>query len=107
MELSNSDSESIAEICNNSDEDDKKTENERYATESKGSAGFKKSRAGIFCACISLFCCSTCVSMNTERPQEKNGSVRTEKHIGVFLKQIGSIEALAFKPRQLTATELF
>ena len=53
MELSNLDSESIAEICNNSDEDDKKTENGRYATESKRSAAFEKSRAGIFCACIS------------------------------------------------------
>ena len=55
MELSNSDSKSIAEICNNRDEDNKKTENGRYTTESKGSAGFGKSRAGIFCACISIF----------------------------------------------------
>ena len=82
MELTNSDSESIAEICNNSDEDDKKTENGRYATES---AGFGKSRAGIFCACISFFCCcSTYISIKSERNQEKNGSKRQKSILEYF-----------------------
>ena len=78
----------IAEICNNSDQDDRETENGRYANESVGSAGFGKSRAVIFGACISFFCCcSTYVSIIQKDTKKKNGSKRTEKHIMVFLKQ--------------------
>ena len=68
MGLSNSDSESIAEICNNSDEDDKKTEmNPRDQLAS--------ARAGIFCACISFFwfllLFYICINKHRKTPRKK------------------------------------
>ena len=103
MEFSNSDSESIAEVCNNSDEDDKKGDTRLNPGNQLASGNLEQ----VFFVHVLVFFCSTYVSINTERHQEKKESKRTEKHIGVFLKQKGSIEALAFKPHQLTATDLF